>query len=62
MKVNIKAGTPVLIDERRLSQVDYYIDCCNGYVEKASEAYKEVESALQDRLVGLGFLSGKNLI
>ena len=60
MKVNIKAGTPVLIDERRLSEVDYYIDCCNGYVEKASEAYKEVESALQDRLLAFGLLSGKN--
>ena len=60
MKVNIKAGTPVLIDERRLSEVDYYIDCCNGYVEKASEAYKEVESALQERLLAFGLLSGKN--
>ena len=60
MKVSIKAGTPVLIDERRLSEVDYYIDCCNGYVEKASEAYKEVESALQDRLLAFGLLSGKN--
>ena len=59
MTVGIKAGNPVLIDERRLSHVDYYIDCCNSYAERASEAYKEVESALQDRLFGLGVLSGK---